>query len=108
MANINVTAPAKRNGTASRARVDRAANDRLRIRAREATKDFEEIGGIANDAKEKLGQLSGSASAYYEQGQEKVRQVRRTVERFIREEPVKTVLIAAGVGLVFGRFWMRR
>jgi ElaB/YqjD/DUF883 family membrane-anchored ribosome-binding protein len=108
MANINVPTSAKRNGTTNRARLDRAVNDRLRIRAREATKDFEEIGGIAKDAKEKLEQLSENASGYYEQGQEKARQVRRTLEQFIREEPVKTVLIAAGVGLVFGRFWMRR
>jgi ElaB/YqjD/DUF883 family membrane-anchored ribosome-binding protein len=108
MANIDVSSPAKRNGTANRARVDRAANDRLRIRAREATKDFAKIGGMAQDAQERLGQLNENASGYYEQGQEKVHQIRRTIEQFVREEPVKTVLIAAGVGLVFGRFWMRR
>lgn len=108
MANISESVRTKRNGTANRAREDRAASDRLRIRAREATKDFEKIGGIAQDAQEKLGQLNENASGYYEQGQEKVHQIRRALEQFIREEPVKTVLIAAGVGLVFGRFWMRR
>ncbi len=108
MANINIPTSVKRNGAANRARVDRAVNDRLRIQAKEATRVFEEIGGIAKDAQEKLGQLSENASGYYEQGQVKVHQLRRTVEQFIREKPVKTVLIAAGVGLVFGRFWMRR
>ena len=32
----------------------------------------------------------------------------RTLEQFILERPLKTVLIAAGIGLLFGRFWMRR
>ena len=108
MATTDGSAPAKRNATANRAREDRAATDRLRKRAREATKYLEEIGGIAKDAQEKLGQWSENASGYYEQGQEKAQQMRRTLEQFVREEPVKTVLIAAGVGLVLGRFWMRR
>ncbi len=108
MGNNNRPPAAKRNGTANRARMDRASNDRLRIRARGATKDFQEIGGIAKEAGERLGQLNESAAGYLELGQEKVHEMRRTVEQYIREEPVKTVLIAAGVGLLFGRFWMRR
>jgi len=108
MANVNRSATAKRNGTANRARTERAVNGRLRIRARDAAKDFEEIRGLAQAAQERLGQSSENASGYLEQGQEKARQIRRTVEQFVREEPVKTVLIAAGVGLVLGRFWMRR
>lgn len=108
MANLNVPGSAKGNGSANGARTERMARSRLRTQTREATRDFEAIGGIAKDAREKLGQRSASATGYYEQGEEKVRQVRRTLERFIRDEPVKTVLIAAGVGLLFGRFWMRR
>ncbi len=49
MANINIPTSVKRNGAANRARVDRAVNDRLRIQAKEATRVFEEIGGIAKD-----------------------------------------------------------
>jgi ElaB/YqjD/DUF883 family membrane-anchored ribosome-binding protein len=108
MANANGSATAKHNGTATRAQVERALNDRLRTRTRDAAKDFKEICGLAKEAQEKLGQSGENLSGYLEQGQEKVRQIRRTVEQFVREEPVKTVLIAAGVGLLFGRFWMRR
>ena len=42
------------------------------------------------------------------QGREKVRQVEQSIEQYIREQPLKSMLIAAGVGLVLGRFWMRR
>jgi hypothetical protein len=31
-----------------------------------------------------------------------------TFEQYVRERPVKSVLIAAGIGLLFLRFWMRR
>jgi ElaB/YqjD/DUF883 family membrane-anchored ribosome-binding protein len=67
------------------------------------------MGDIVKDAaQEKLGQVREDATEYCEQGQDKVHGVLSNVEQYIRERPVKSVLIAAGVGLLFGRFWMRR
>ena len=67
------------------------------------------MGDIAKDvAQEKLGQLRETASDYYEEGQDTVQQVERSVEQYIRERPLRCILIAAGIGLFFGRFWMRR
>jgi ElaB/YqjD/DUF883 family membrane-anchored ribosome-binding protein len=37
-----------------------------------------------------------------------VQQTEHIIEEYIREQPLKSVLIAAGLGLVLGRFWLRR
>ena len=109
MATNNEAVRTKRRATAKRAHSDRPATDRLRKQAKEVTKDLQEMGGAARDAAlEKLGQLCANASEYYEQGRGQAENVERTVERFIRARPLGSVLIAAGVGLLFGRFWMRR
>jgi ElaB/YqjD/DUF883 family membrane-anchored ribosome-binding protein len=36
------------------------------------------------------------------------KQVERSVAQYVQEQPLTSLLIAAGVGLVLGRFWMRR
>jgi ElaB/YqjD/DUF883 family membrane-anchored ribosome-binding protein len=84
-------------------------SDRLAKQAREMSNDLQDFGSIAKDAaQEKLGQLREDASEYYERGRDKVRNVVPAVERYVRERPFMSVLIAAGVGLLFGRFWKRR
>lgn len=84
-------------------------SDRLAEQARELSNDLQDFGAIAKDAaQEKLGQLREDASEYYERGRDKVRNVVPTVEQYVRERPFMSVLIAAGVGLLFGRFWKRR
>lgn len=84
-------------------------SDRLAKQAREMSNDLQDFGAIAKDAaQKKLGQLREDASEYYERGRDKVRNVVPTVEQYVRERPFMSVLIAAGVGLMFGRFWKRR
>ena len=86
-------------------------SDRLGDQAMVVTKDIQELGGIARDAaQEKLGQLREQASGYYQQGQDQVQGVVRAFEESVRQRPLKSVLIAAGVGLLLGRLWawMRR
>jgi ElaB/YqjD/DUF883 family membrane-anchored ribosome-binding protein len=64
------------------------------------------MGDIARDAaREKLGELRENASGYYQQGQDKVQGVVSAVEQSIVRQPLKSVLIAVGVGLVLGRLW---
>jgi len=71
--------------------------------------DFRELGGMAKEmAQEKMEQVQAGAADYAKEGREKIQEVERTIEQYIRQRPVKSMLIAAGVGLVFGRFWMRR
>jgi ElaB/YqjD/DUF883 family membrane-anchored ribosome-binding protein len=84
-------------------------SDRLGAQAREVSNDVKEMGGIVRDAaQERLEQVRDSATEYYKQGRDKVHGAESTFEQYVRERPVKSVLIAAGIGLLFGRFWMRR
>ena len=84
-------------------------SDRLGAQAKEVSNDLKEMGDIVMDAaEEKLGQVRENAAEYYQQGRDKVHGALCSVEQYVRDRPVKSVLIAAGIGLLFGRFWMRR
>jgi ElaB/YqjD/DUF883 family membrane-anchored ribosome-binding protein len=107
MATIDLTADANRPLTG--AGDDRPASERFADQACAVSNDIQGMGAIARDvAQEKLEEFQGNASAVYEQGKDKVRTATRTLEQFIAEKPLTSVLIAAGVGLFLGRFWMRR
>ena len=83
--------------------------DRIGAQAKEVGKDIQEMGGTAVEAlEEKFGELRDTAAEYYEQGKGKFREVERSFEKFVKEQPLKSVLIAAAAGWLFGRFWMRR
>ena len=86
-----------------------ATTNRLAKQAKEVSEDVQEMGSIAKDvAQEKLGQLREDVSERCEQGRDKVHDVASTFEHYVRERPFQSILIAAGVGLLIGRFWMRR
>jgi len=68
---------------------------------------FDGQSGVAQDISDTTGQMQENASACYGRGRDKDRQADRTFDQFIREQPLKSVLIAAGVGLLLGRFWKR-
>jgi ElaB/YqjD/DUF883 family membrane-anchored ribosome-binding protein len=81
----------------------------LREEASKMRSDFEETVGRAKDtAKEKLQGVKESASEYYHQGLEKARGWEQELEGTIKERPITSVLIAAGVGIFFGVLWARR
>ena len=106
MATIDMTADSKRPLTDTGA--DRPASERFSEQASAVSKDIQGMGALASDlAHEKLDEFQANASAVYEQGRGRVREATRTLERFIQEQPLTSVLIAAGVGLFLGRFWMR-
>ena len=84
-------------------------SDRLVRRRTQLSEDLKEMGGIVRDAaQEKLREVRENATEYYQQGRDNVHGVLCNFEQYVRERPVKSVLIAAGIGLLFGRFWMRR
>jgi ElaB/YqjD/DUF883 family membrane-anchored ribosome-binding protein len=84
-------------------------SERLGKQAKEVTDDLQEMGGTVRDAaQKKLGQVGDKASEYYEQGQEKVHGVACACEQFVRQRPLRSVLIAAGIGWLLGRFWKHR
>jgi ElaB/YqjD/DUF883 family membrane-anchored ribosome-binding protein len=85
------------------------ASDRLGKQATKVKKDLEQMSGTAKDiAEDQLEYVGEMASEYYEQGLEKVHGVACACEQFIRERPVRSVLMAAGIGWLLGQVWKRR
>src|SRR6185503_9235142 len=69
-------------------------------KGRNRLKDFREMGSELSDrAREKFQHLREGASDFYEAGVRKSNQWRGELEEYIREYPMRSVLIAAGVGL---------
>ena len=85
------------------------ASDRLRKQAKKVTKEIHRMNGAVKDAAEnKLRKVRKNGSKHYEEGRSKMHQLERQVVQTIRERPIRSTLIAAGVGVVFGGFWFRR
>ena len=63
------------------------------------------IQGVAQDNYE---QIEDRAAGYYEAGRDKAQEWEDDVLQYIKDKPLQSVLIAAGVGLLLGRFWSRR
>jgi ElaB/YqjD/DUF883 family membrane-anchored ribosome-binding protein len=83
--------------------------DQLGKQASEVAEEFQEMGGAVRDAAQaKLGEVGEKATEYCQQAQDKVHGVACLCEQFVRERPLRSVLIAAGIGWVLGRFWNRR
>ncbi len=84
-------------------------SNRLGKQAKEVTEDLQEMGKtVRNSAREKLGQVGDKASEYYEEGRDRVCGVANACEQFLGKRPLTSVLIAAGIGWLLGRFWKRR
>ena len=106
MGSTNEPVPMKRNAKAPRLPSNRHANAR---KARTVRQDIQELSGMAREmAQEKVEQLRASASEYCKEGRDTVQQVEHSFEQFIRQQPLKSILIAAGVGMLLGGLWMRR
>lgn len=72
------------------------------------TEDLKELGSRASEmAQEKLEQMRAGADEWAEEGRERVEEMEQSVERYIAEHPIKSMLIAAGVGLIVGRVLLR-
>lgn len=59
-------------------------------------------------AQRQLGNLRETASGYVDQGRQRAKQVSDTIEHRIVETPFTSILVAAGVGFLFGILWNRR
>ena len=84
-------------------------SDQLGQQANEVLEDLQKMGGTIRDAaQEKLGQVGERAAECCGQGQDKIHGVACACEQVVRQRPLTSVLLAAGVGLLLGRFWLRR
>jgi ElaB/YqjD/DUF883 family membrane-anchored ribosome-binding protein len=87
----------------------RSASDQLREQAGAVREDLGHLGRLAKDAtKEKLGDAKVTASEYYDKGRAKAEELEAQLVDQIRAKPLKSVLIAAGIGALFGLLISRR
>jgi ElaB/YqjD/DUF883 family membrane-anchored ribosome-binding protein len=89
--------------------------DQVKGKAQEAKEKLREMGSAAS---QQVNQLKDSATEYYEQGREKAQEyyeqgrqkameLEQNLEEYVREQPIKSVMIAAGIGLLLGILWRR-
>lgn len=62
-------------------------------------------GVLANEAAH---MVQENAAEYYQQGLKKAENIGHNVEMRIQKNPIQSLLIVAGIGLVMGALWNRR
>lgn len=66
--------------------------------------------GIINKAvlEEKVQHIRDSARDVYTRGKDKVQAMEEGFEDYVKERPIKSILVAAGIGVLIGFFLRRR
>jgi ElaB/YqjD/DUF883 family membrane-anchored ribosome-binding protein len=83
-------------------------NDRFGKQANEVTEDLQKLGQTVRDAaQEKFGQVGAKAAEYSDQARDQLHGVACACEQYVRERPLRSVLMATGIGWLLGRFWKR-
>jgi ElaB/YqjD/DUF883 family membrane-anchored ribosome-binding protein len=81
---------------------NRSSAEQLREKATQVGQDIRDLGTVAKEvAAEKV-------DHWYKEGREKAIQFEQTLENRIREYPLQSVMIAAGVGFLAGCLVSRR
>jgi ElaB/YqjD/DUF883 family membrane-anchored ribosome-binding protein len=82
--------------------------DTFRDKLTETRENIADMGHLAKDAvQDKLYELKDRAAESYASGKEKLQDIEKNLARRVAESPMKSVLIAAGVGLALGLLWRR-
>ncbi len=80
----------------------------LREKASEVASNLRDMGSQVRDAAtEQYQNIKESASEYYQAGRDKAAQWENQLEEYVRERPIKSLLMAAGVGVLLGILWKR-
>ena len=84
------------------------AANQMRDTAKQVQENLRNLGGQVRDAAtEKYGQLRDQAADYYEQGRQRATEMEQSLEQYVQEKPIQSLLIAAGVGMLLGILWKR-
>lgn len=105
----------------------RCATEDMKAKASELKQTVQDLGSTARQAakeqvqnlkqsageymeqgREQLDAMKSSAADYLEQGRQRAVEMERTLESQIRAQPLRAVMIAAGIGLVAGFLFCRR
>jgi len=85
-----------------------SATEQLRDAATQVQQNIRDTAGQVRDAaQEKFDDLKQQASEYYDQGRERAMEWEQNLEQYVQEQPIKSLLIAAGVGMLVGFLWRR-
>jgi ElaB/YqjD/DUF883 family membrane-anchored ribosome-binding protein len=88
-------------------RSNKSANDETKLQ--EVGEHLTEAARAAKDAtRAGIEHLKQGAADYYDRGKDRLESLEASLRKKVSAEPLKSVLIAAAVGLVFGFFWKRR
>lgn len=83
--------------------------DRLREKVTETRENIADMGHLAKETvQDKVHELKEKAVQGYDDGKEKLRELGTSLVTMVRESPMKSVLIASGIGLVLGVLWRRK
>lgn len=83
--------------------------EQLRHQTGAVRDDLGQLGRLAKQAaKEKLDEARGAAADYYDHGRKKADELETQMADYVRTKPLKSILIAAGVGALFGILISRR
>lgn len=81
----------------------------LRKTASAVGRDVENFGSNAKDvAADVVGKIQKDSAMYYDQGMKKAIKLEKGLEKTVSENPLTSLLVAVGVGLVAGAFFNRR
>jgi ElaB/YqjD/DUF883 family membrane-anchored ribosome-binding protein len=62
---------------------------------------------VRDQATQQYDQLRQQAGDYYEQGRQRAMEYEQTLEQYVHEKPIQSLMIAAGVGMLLGILWKR-
>jgi ElaB/YqjD/DUF883 family membrane-anchored ribosome-binding protein len=78
-------------------------------RASAVADDFHEVGDAARQmANHSVAAVRDTAMQYLDEGRSRVRHLGDEIESRVTERPMKSLLVAAGIGFLLGAIWTRR
>ena len=73
------------------------------------TQTLHDVGSAARHlAEERMEAIRDRAGEYVDEGRTRIRDAAENVQSRVQDQPLKSLLIAAGIGFFLGALWMRR
>ena len=115
MRNPSTHTAASRRGSSASASPSRRSRKSQRSQARrlhasvnDVKRDVRELGHAATGAaREQVENVRDTAANYVDQGRDKIKDLEASLETRLREQPLKSMLVAGGIGFVLGLFLRR-
>lgn len=80
----------------------------VKDKVQEVASNVRDMGSQAYEtASQKYEDAKESAAEYYRAGRDRAMEWESQIESYVRERPIKSLLMAAGVGIVIGMIWKR-